>query len=193
MLIGVWNMKIRRDFVTNSSSNNFVFAFKSLTDYQDFKDYCEEYEYQAIEELVENLLKSSGDVYDKGGLIVESADSKDILNDIKHRVYALMSNDYRYELLEAIQAENETKHKDFSEVLAERNRIIESPVFQRDLLEKVKENTDWEKVETSLDEAELVVYGTIWDTNGGMMEWAIRNGFLLQEFRKWCLCSVSIG
>ena len=186
-------MKIRRYFVTNSSSNNFVFAFKSLTDYQDFKDYCEEYEYQAIEELVENLLKSSGDVYDKGGLIVESADSKDILNDIKHRVYALMSNDYRYELLEAIQAENETKHKDFSEVLAERNRIIESPVFQRDLLEKVKENTDWEKVETSLDEAELVVYGTIWDTNGGMMEWAIRNGFLLQEFRKWCLCSVSIG
>lgn len=39
----------------------------------------------------------------------------------------------------------------------------------------------------------VTVSGTVWDTNGGLIEWAIRNGFIVDNFGKYCLQSWNVG
>ena len=43
------------------------------------------------------------------------------------------------------------------------------------------------------NEKDLLLFGEIWDSNGGIVEWAIRNGFMKEELRRWCLLNYSVG
>lgn len=184
-------MKIRTDFVTNSSSSNFIFAFNSMKEFNEFVEYCEEYDYQMIAELVKDLIKSSDDVYDKFGVFRKDAQTDESLTDMKNKAYHMLSVDIKHDMI--AETLSDYKFDDFKEELKMRNKILSSAGFNQELLEKVREVTKWNEIETKLDKSELIVYGTIWDTSGGLMEWSIRNGLLEQEFRKWCLLTLSIG
>ena len=41
--------------------------------------------------------------------------------------------------------------------------------------------------------ADSAVLMTVWDSNGGIMEWAIRNGFVSEEFWQYCLLDWPVG
>lgn len=42
-------------------------------------------------------------------------------------------------------------------------------------------------------ESKFTVNGMIWDSNGGLLEWAIRNDFILDEFGRYCLANWNVG
>ena len=49
-------MKIRQDFVTNSSSSSFILSFDNAEEVQNFAESCNEFGYEEFFHLVENLV-----------------------------------------------------------------------------------------------------------------------------------------
>ena len=49
------------------------------------------------------------------------------------------------------------------------------------------------KAKKRIEDSVVTMNGTIWDSNGGMLEWAIRNGFITDEFCRYCLACWNIG
>ena len=47
-------MKFRPDFVTNSSSSSFIFAFKDEADYKEFIEACKDQGFKNVKNLVKN-------------------------------------------------------------------------------------------------------------------------------------------
>ena len=39
----------------------------------------------------------------------------------------------------------------------------------------------------------MIISGEVWDTNGGLLEWAIRNGFIEQNFRNNHVLTWNVG
>jgi hypothetical protein len=44
-----------------------------------------------------------------------------------------------------------------------------------------------------LKEDQIIVEGMIWDTNGGLLEWSIRQGILQEEFPQWVRMCENVG
>ena len=49
-------MKIRTDYVTNSSSSSFILAFDNDRDYKDFCESCEWLDYEQLGDMVKNSI-----------------------------------------------------------------------------------------------------------------------------------------
>jgi hypothetical protein len=64
----------------------------------------------------------------------------------------------------------------------------------KDLVQNYLDNNEeyQEKIKR-VNNSEIIVTCEIWDSNGGLLEWAIRNDFVRHEFRKWLVYQIDIG
>lgn len=53
--------------------------------------------------------------------------------------------------------------------------------------------TDYTKQKDRIDNSVLTMNGIIWDSEGGLLEWAIRNGFIRHEFRNFLIYQMDVG
>ena len=165
-------MKVRRGFVTNSSSSSFILAFKDEekitpwgTSWESFKECCDEYDYGDFLKLISNLKRYK-----------ENTNKDEALKTLSW-YYECIKRD---ELTESFSWEETIKYEKTDEYKEEIRKFLES-------------NEEYNSKKCQIEEADLVVYGTIWDTSGGLLEWAIRNGFIEDEFRRNMVMVWNVG
>lgn len=253
-------MKIRTDYVTNSSSSSFVLAFKDANEIEEFKSNCEMFSYEEFLRLIENLcsdfltftneskkemsirplidkikinkfgllaemelrrlyeedykLKSWESVYVKingfGEDIIEidsigfeeiCVDGEydiEILNNKEHRDKEKSIEDLRWRygsqhvdklLKEKVPRDN---YESFDEYMLACDNYKKTQEY-KDLIDNAIENVEFHEKKKQIEEATLIVSGMIWDTSGGLLEWAIRNGFIEDNFYQNCVICYNVG
>jgi hypothetical protein len=253
-------MKIRTDYVTNSSSSSFILSFTDEKDIKNFKEICEDMNYEMFLELIDNkcsdfitfyndskenillnilidkiihynfheefklklkefkkqniMLKKYesftikindfGDIktdLDKIGFeeieeedkfsinIINNKDNRNknkMIDDLK-RMYCF---DYKYNLLK--EKIDQSKYTDYREYLKAEREFEESEEF-KNAIDNFLKTTDFEEQVEKINKSKLCIAGTIWDTSGGLIEWAIRNGFIEENFRRNCIICYNVG
>ena len=69
----------------------------------------------------------------------------------------------------------------------------ESDAFKEKVRKYVEENEEYQNKKKQIEDADLVVNGTICDTSGGLLEWSIRNGFIENNFNMNHVITWNIG
>jgi len=170
-------MKFRSDFVTNSSSSSFILAFQSEKEYSDFVNKCHECDYVEFYELIDRLAQS------------EAGHSL-------HEALRLLDGYYWHEvanvseILDSIIKRSD--YKNSTDYYIARSDLQDSPAVRAMVEERLK-SSDYAEVRKAIEDATLVVTGTIWDSCGGLLNWAIRNDFIKNEFWDVCKLSWNIG
>lgn len=107
----------------------------------------------------------------------------------------LLKRYYEYEVANKQEYLNSIVGNDFSDGkdwITKRDEIENSPEFISEIQNRISES-NYEEVKKEIQDAWLVVNGEIWDSYGGLLEWAIRNGFITDCFRAYCRVSWNIG
>jgi hypothetical protein len=158
-------------------------AFKDKDDdhlwrmsYEKFKEECEWLYYEEFYELIDSLRKDP-----------ENTDKEQAL----YKLYRFYTWELEQELVDYnIKQENYDSTIDW---LKARKEYQKSPELKEQLDEVLKTNEKYIEQKKQIEEADLVVSGMIWDTSGGVLEWAIRNDFIKDNFRGCHVLTWHIG
>lgn len=172
-------MRVRNGFVTNSSSSSFILTFKDddkWASYDTFREMCMFSNYEDFYRLIENLQNDSA-------------------NTDKKRALELLFNYYSYEYkFELIDSElHKEDYNTYIEYLDAISNFRESKEFKEKIRKHVEENEDYQNKKKQIEDADLVVNGIVWDTNGGVLNWSIRNGFIEDNFNMNHVITWNIG
>ena len=91
---------------------------------------------------------------------------------------------YNYEFFDSLYPELSWK---------ERQKIKESEEFKEKVKTNLEQNKEYLEKKKQIEESDLIVNGMIWDTDGGLLEWSIRNGFIKNNFRKNHVITWNVG
>lgn len=161
-------MKLREDFVTNSSSSSFIMAFKDddkWSSYDYFAERCNDLFYDSFYDLIEGLQKHP-----------ENLDKEKALE----LLYLYYSYEYKFELLDPLLKRED--YVSYREYYSRKYEIEESEEFKEKVRAHVNQNKEYLDKKKQIEDADFIVQGTIWDSSGGLLEWAIRNGFIEDNF-----------
>ena len=99
--------------------------------------------------------------------------------------------DIKYDLLQQY-VERQKSGEKFDAYLKREHDFLETDIYKEKLKEELDEtkfNSQKEQINNSI----LSINDMIWDTSGGLVEWAIRQGFIEDNFPQYCIRVYNVG